>query len=223
MLKQFLNVQRLVALCCLFNAAHAQTSEPITDKINLPPGFKISIFAAGLDYPRSMTLGENGVVFVGSTKAGKVYALQDSNGNGKADKRFLIAVNLNSPNGVAYRKDSLYVAEINRILRFDDIMNHLAGAPKPVVVFDQLPDKKAHGWKYLRFGPDGKLYTAVGAPCNVCNPEEPIYISLIRMNPDGSDFEILARGIRNSVGFDWQPDSEVLFFTDNGRDSICKA
>ena len=112
------------------------------------------------------------------------------------------------------------MAEVNRIIRFDEIERHLDNPPKPVVVFDKLPSDKHHGWKYLRFGPDGKLYTAVGAPCNVCKPEHNIYASLFRINPDGSGFQILGQGIRNTVGFDWEPRTHHLFFNDNGRDHL---
>lgn len=124
------------------------------------------------------------------------------------------------PTGVAYKDGNLFVAEVNKISRFNEIDKKLANPPKPVVIYDKLPSEKHHGWKYLRFGPDNKLYTAVGVPCNICLPEKNIYGSLVRLNTDGSDFEILAQGIRNSVGFDWQPDSNKLFFTENGRDHL---
>jgi glucose/arabinose dehydrogenase len=124
------------------------------------------------------------------------------------------------PNGVAYRNGALYVAEISRILRYDNILKNLLSPPKPSVVYDNLPTDMHHGWKYLRIGPDDKLYTAVGAPCNICNPERPIYASLVRVDTDGGNFEILGRGIRNTVGFDWQPGTESLFFSDNGRDYL---
>jgi glucose/arabinose dehydrogenase len=167
-----------------------------------------------------MALADDGVVFVGTGKEGKVYALKDSNQDGVADTNYVIAKDLTMPNGVAYKDGALYVAAINRILRFDNITQHLDNPPAPVVVTDKLPSDKHHGWKYLRFGTDGKLYTAVGAPCNICDPDKEIYTSLIRLNRDGSDIEILARGIRNTVGFDWQPDSNALFFNENGRDYL---
>lgn len=187
-------------------------------KIRVPEGFRIAVYAGDVPDVRSLALGEHGVVFAG-TRENRVYALQDSDGDGKADKRYVIATGLNMPNGVAYRDGALYVAEVNRIIRFDNITQHLSDAPKPVTVFDRLPSDKWHGWKYLRFGPDGKLYTAVGAPCNICKPEKDVYASLVRLNADGSGFEIIARGIRNSVGFDWEPQGS-LYFTDNGRDYL---
>jgi glucose/arabinose dehydrogenase len=121
------------------------------------------------------------------------------------------------PNGVAFHNGDLYVAEINRILRFKNIESHLDNPPIPEVIRDTFPTDKAHGWKFIRFGPDGLLYVPVGAPCNICERDDP-YASITRMAPDGSGFEIFARGIRNSVGFDWHPHNKDLWFTDNGRD-----
>jgi len=192
----------------------------IIKQLHVPAGFTLSIFADNLPNARSLALGDNGTVFVGTGSEGSVYAVQDSNSDGVADKSYVIASHLYMPNGVAYRDDSLYVAEVNRIIRFDRITQQLANPPKPVVVYDQFPSEQHHGWKYLRFGPDNKLYTTVGAPCNICEPEQTIYSSLVRLNADGSGFEILARGIRSSVGFDWQPETNALFFTDNGRDYL---
>ncbi|MGR9012804.1 MAG: PQQ-dependent sugar dehydrogenase [Gammaproteobacteria bacterium] len=202
--------------------AIAQQNSPqdMLKRLHVPTGFTLSIFADNLPNARSLALGDNGVVFVGTGSEGAVYAVQDSNTDGIADRRYVIARSLYLPNGVAYKDDSLYVAEVNRIIRFDHITQHLANPPKPVTVYDQFPSDQHHGWKYLRFGPDNKLYTSVGAPCNVCEPAKAIYSSLVRLNVDGSDFEILARGIRSSVGFDWQPKTNALFFTDNGRDYL---
>ncbi len=192
----------------------------ILTQLHAPAGFSVSIFADNLANARSLALGDNGTVFVGTGTEGSVYAVQDSNSDGVADKRYLIANHLYMPNGVAYKDDSLYVAEVNRIVRFERIMQQLDNPPKPVVVYDQFPADQHHGWKYLRFGPDNKLYTSTGSPCNVCKPEKTIYGSLARLNIDGSDFEILAEGIRSSVGLDWQPETGALFFTDNGRDYL---
>ncbi|MDD5411920.1 MAG: PQQ-dependent sugar dehydrogenase [Methylobacter sp.] len=202
--------------------AFAQQSnyQDILKQLHLPAGFTISIFSDNVPNARSLALGRKGVVFVGTGSEGTVYAVEDSDDDGIADKRHIIATNLNMPNGVAYKDGALYVAELNRIIRFDHIDQNLSNPPKPAVVYDKFPSDQHHGWKYLRFGPDNKLYTAVGAPCNICNPEKPIYASLVRLNPDGSDFEIIARGIRNTVGFDWQPGTNSLFFSDNGRDYL---
>lgn len=193
-------------------------------RINLPPGFKIDIYAAGVTGARSMALSESGVLFVGTFRSrnsmpGKVYAVVDDNRDFKADRVLTMASNLRMPNGVALHDGDLYIAEINRILRLDDIEKHLDNPPKPRVVTDKLPDKTWHGWKFIRFGPDGKLYVPVGSPCNICEPEQEIFGTITRMNPDGSGHEIYARGIRNSVGFDWHPVTKELWFTDNGRDN----
>jgi glucose/arabinose dehydrogenase len=189
------------------------------EKIQLPPGFNISVFAEVPD-ARSLCQGVKGTVFVGNRGKNEVYAITDSNQDGKADIIYTIAKGLHTPNGVAFRNGSLYVAEINRILRYDDIENRLSNPPDPKVVFDKFPDKEHHGWKFIAFGPDDKLYVPVGAPCNVCNEKDPIFATITRMNPDGTGLEIFARGIRNSVGFAWHPIKKELWFTDNGRDNM---
>jgi glucose/arabinose dehydrogenase len=189
------------------------------DKIQLPPGFSISVYAE-VPNARSMCWGEKGTLFVGNRSKDKVYAVTDANKDGIADKVIVIDEGLNMPNGVAFRKGSLYVAEVNRILRYDDIENRLANPPEPVVVNDKLPTDKHHGWKFIAFGPDDKLYVPVGAPCNICEKENPIYASLSRMNPDGSGLEVYASGIRNTVGFAWHPKTKELWFTENGRDNM---
>jgi glucose/arabinose dehydrogenase len=201
-------------------AATATQPASVLAQLELPPGFAISIFADNLPNARSLALGDDGIVYVSTRQAGKIYAVQDSNGDGKVDKTYTLATNLYMPNGIAYKAGSLYVAQPHRIIRFDQVGKHLATPPTPVVIFDQLPADKHHGWKYLRFGPDNKLYSAVGAPCNICEPKKPIYASLFRLNPDGSDFEIIAHGVRNTVGFDWQPNTGNLYFTENGRDEL---
>lgn len=187
------------------------------DKIKLPAGFKISVYAE-VDNARSMALSPNGILFVGNRNGDKVYAVIDKNGDFKADEVKIIASDLNMPCGVAFREGSLYVAEVNRILRFDNIEQQLDNPPKPVVVNDKLPTDKHHGWKFITFGADGKLYVPVGAPCNVCEKDNPIYSSIARMNPDGTGLEVFAHGVRNSVGFDFHPETKELWFTDNGRD-----
>lgn len=189
------------------------------DKIKLPPGFSISVFAE-VPNARSMCYGDNKTLFVGNRDKSEVYAVTDKNGDGRADSVFTIASGLNKPCGVAFRNGSLFVAEVNRILRFDNIEQNLNTPPQAVVVYDKYPTATHHGWKYISFGPDGKLYVPVGAPCNVCDEENPVYASITRMDPDGSNVEIFAEGIRNSVGFDWHPDTKELWFTENGRDNM---
>ena len=185
--------------------------------IKLPPGFKIDIYAQNIPDARSMTLAPSGVVFVGSRTAGNVYALLDRDNDKKSETLKIIASDLRQPNGVAFFKGDLYVAEISRILRYDNIENNLDSPPAPVIIYDSFPTDEHHGWKYIAFGPDEKLYVPVGAPCNICE-SKPIYASITRMNPDGSNLEIFAQGVRNTVGFDWHPDTNELWFTDNGRD-----
>ena len=188
------------------------------DTIALPAGFAIDVYAGNVTGARSMTLSPNGTLFVGTRSAGNVYAIPDRDGDARGDEVITVASDLNSPNGVAFRNGSLYVAEISRILRYDDIETNLESPPEPAVVSENFPDDQLHGWKFIAFGPDGKLYVPVGAPCNVCNPDDERFATIHRMNPDGTDLEVYARGIRNTVGFDWHPETGDLWFTDNGRD-----
>ena len=187
--------------------------------IKLPPGFTISVYAE-VDNARSMALSPSGTLYVGNRNGDKVYAVRDTDGDHKADKRWVIASGLNMPNGVAFKNGDLYVAEVSRILKFKDIEGHLSNPGAPEVVYDQYPIETHHGWKYISFGPDGKLYVPVGAPCNICEPKKPIYATITRMDPDGSNMEIYASGIRNTVGFTWHPQTKELWFTDNGRDMM---
>lgn len=187
------------------------------DGIELPEGFQIHIFAENVKNARSLCLTPAGTLFVGTRKEGKVYALRDTDGDMKADEQYVIAEKMNSPNGVAFLEGDLYVAEIDRIWRFPAIEDRLADPPEAELVFDGYPSEGHHGWKYIAFGPDGKLYVPVGAPCNICEPE-PIFSTITRIDPDGGGFEIIASGIRNTVGFDWDPVTGDLWFTDNGRD-----
>jgi glucose/arabinose dehydrogenase len=208
----------LFALVFALTAPVAAESLPI-DKIRLPPGFKIEVVSDDLEGARSLALGPHGVIFVGTRTGSIVRAVLDRDGDHKADEIITIARGLNAPNGVAMRDGALYVAEIGRVLRFDGIEGRLHDPPAPVVVSDVLPNRAHHGWKFIRFGPDGKLYVPVGAPCNVCDAPPP-FASILRMNPDGSGIEVYASGVRNTVGFDWHPETGELWFTDNGRDRL---
>ncbi len=192
------------------------------ETINLPEGFSIDYYAK-VPQARSLTHGPEGVVFVGTRKGSEVYALINTGGEARADKVVTIARGLNSPNGVAYKDSDLYVAEIGRVLRFPDIENNLKPNAPYEVVTALYPQDRAHGWKFIAFGPDDLLYVPVGAPCNICEREDEIYSTITRIdvnsgNINRADAEIVARGIRNTVGFDWHPESGELWFTDNGRD-----
>ena len=208
-------VVRFTIACLFFFAlpTAAQNRPLPLEKIKLPPGFVIELWAE-VPNARGLALGKNGTVFSGSSSDGKVYAITES--AGKREVKTL-AVGFTSPIGVAFKDGALYVSAINRILRFDDIENRLNEPGKPAVVTDIYPSEKHHGGKFIAFGPDGLLYVAVGAPCNICEPPEP-FASITRIKPDGTDFEIYAQGIRNTVGFDWHPETKELWFTDNGRD-----
>jgi glucose/arabinose dehydrogenase len=189
-------------------------------EIQLPPGFTIQLYATDIPNARSMALSPNGTLFVGSRTEGKFYAVVDADQDYRADEVVVLGEGMNMPNGVAFREGALYVAEIGRILRYDNIEADLHNPPEPVVVSQEFPTDQHHGWKFIRFGPDGLLYVPVGAPCNVCEPPGPLYNSITRMQPDGSGLEVYAEGARNSVGFDFHPETGVLWFTDNGRDQM---
>ena len=193
----------------------AQNDLDLND-ISLPPGFSIEIWTDEVPNARSIALGEDGVVFVATRRDGRVYAVVPSSSS--APTVVTLAEGLKMPNGVAIHDGDLYVAENHRILRFNDIASHLEDTPDPDVVIDTLSTETHHGWRYIDFGPDGKLYIAIGAPCNVCEREG--FANISRMNPDGSAQEIVASGIRNSVGFTWHPETGDLWFTDNGRDML---
>ena len=207
----------LILFAAAVGCARADVAERL-DRIALPPGFEITLYADDVPDARSLALGANGTVFVGSRRAGAVYAVVDRDGDRTVDRVHTIAAGLFMPNGVAFRNGALYVAEVNRILRFDDVEARIGDPPAPVVVHDGLPDDTWHGWKYLRFGPDDRLYVPVGAPCNVCTRRDERYATILRMQPNGTDAEVFARGVRNTVGFDWHPGTGEMWFTDNGRD-----
>jgi len=212
----------IAASVLLFGLATAPVATRDNDtpmrSIQLPDGFQIELFAADVPDARSMALGDANTLFVGTRNQGEVYAIPliaDAVGTLRAGERRTLASGLNRPNGVAYRDGALYVAEVSRILRFDDIESRLDD-PQFKVIRDDYPSVRHHGWKYIAFGPDGKLYIPIGAPCNVCTEDG--FAVITRMNPDGSEREVFAEGVRNTVGFTWHPDSGEMWFTDNGRD-----
>ena len=209
-------------LACASGAA--QRSDDLAS-IRLPSGFAISMYADDVPGARSLTLSPAGIVYVGTREGGNgsVYAVVDGDRDGTADRVVTIARGLRLPNGVAWRDGSLYVAEVNRIVRYAGIDRFVSSGqledPPLATMVRSLPDTDHHEWRYIAFGPDGKLYVGLGAPCNVCEPETPL-AGIARMNPDGSDFEAFASGVRNTVGFDWHPRTGELWFTDNGRDQL---
>ena len=210
-----------LSVCTVFVALSSGKSvlaqtEPDLSAINLPTGFSIEIWSDNVPNARSMTLGDNGTVFVSTRRDGRVYAVVP---RGRASPTVLtLAEKLKTPNGIAFHDGDLYVAENHRIIRYNDIESNLGEIPKPEVVIDSLPTESYHGWRYIDFGPDGMLYISIGAPCNVCDREG--FANISRMNVDGSEQEVVAHGVRNSVGFSWHPDSGEFWFTDNGRDML---
>jgi glucose/arabinose dehydrogenase len=188
------------------------------EKIKLPKGFSISVYAE-VEGARSMVMSPSGTLFVGTQRSGMVYAVKDTDGDHKADKKWTIASGMNNPNGVAVKNGALYVAEISKVTKFSDIEKNLANPGKGDVLYDKFPTVWAHGWKYIAFGPDGKLYVPVGVPCNICEPTG-LHGAIYRMNDDGTGLEKYVSGIRNSVGFTWHPITKDLWFTDNGRDMM---
>ena len=200
--------------------AGAASAQVHLDRLTLPEGFSIEVYAADVPNARSMARSPGGTLFVSTRSRGDVYAVVDADRDHRADEVHVLATGLNMPNGVAFRDGSLYVAEVNRVLRYDGIESRLDDPPEPVVVDDEFPTDRAHGWKFIRFGPDGKLYVPVGAPCNICDEtgQDVRYATITRMNADGSGQEVFAHGVRNTVGFDWHPDTGELWFTNNGRD-----
>jgi len=215
----------VVALCAgalaagLTASARQPAPRPLGALI-VPAGFKFESFAENVGNARMMALGSQGTVFAGSQYAGNVYAVVDRDGDHKADRVVTIATGLRQPNGVAMRNGALYVATTSQILRFDDIEKQLDAPPKPVTVYDNLPNpNQGHTWKFIAFGPDDMLYVSIGSTCNICAPAEKT-AAILRMKPDGTGLETYAEGIRNSVGFAWHPVTHELWFTDNGRDMM---
>ena len=203
-------ISAVVTLLCATSAAIASV-----DDIQLPPGFSIEEYA---DVPqaRSLALGDRGTLFVSNRKGRSVYAVVESD-DGRT-RTIELLDGMSTPNGIAFHDGDLYVAEIDRIYRYANVEDRLEDMPEAEVLDIDLPSDRHHGWRYIGFGPDGKLYISIGAPCNVC--DEFGYAQIIRVNPDGTERETFASGVRNSVGFTWHPETGDLWFTDNGRDML---
>ncbi|NNE34505.1 MAG: sorbosone dehydrogenase family protein [Rhodothermales bacterium] len=195
--------------------------------IELPDGFRIALYADGIPNARMLVMAGDGTLYISSRHEGSVYAARDLDEDGFAETVDTLATDLNMPNGIALRDGALYVAEVDKVWRYDNVLSRLSesgGGPSltaadPVLITDSFPSDTHHGWKFIAFGPDDKLYVPVGAPCNICEPGEP-YASIMRMNPDGTELETFASGVRNTVGFTWHPETNEMWFTDNGRDMM---
>jgi glucose/arabinose dehydrogenase len=196
-------------------------AKPQLETLKLPAGFSIAVYAEGVQGARSMALASDGTLFVG-TRGNKLYALVDANKDNVAEKVVELSSSLRTPNGLAFRDGTLYVGELNRIVRFDNVLDAVkagGGNLTPKVVLEGLPSEFMHGWKYVAFGPDGYIYYQIGAPCNVCDRGDP-FAAIWRVKPDGTGNEVYARGVRNSVGMAWHPETRELWFTENGRDNL---
>lgn len=198
--------------------ATAADKLPVT-KLKVPAGFNVEVYAAGMANARSMTEGDKGTVFVGSRNVDKVYAITNKDGK-RAVK--VLASGLYRPNGVAFHKGTLFIAELSKISKIDNVEDNLDSPPKPTMIYDNLPKDEAHGWKFIGVGPDNKLYVPVGQPGNNVLHDD-AHGQIRRMNLDGSGAEVVALGVRNTVGFDWNPETKQLYFTDNGRDWLSES
>lgn len=214
-MRSLLIITGIVSL--LAGVALAETPAKLDD-IVLPAGFSIEIYADDVPDARSLAAGDKGTVFVGTRRDGRVYALVPQ-ASGRPTV-ITVASGLQMPNGIAFFNGDLFVAETTRITRYADIESQLDNIPEPSVIIDSLPGKSHHGWRYIAFGPDEKLYVSIGAPCNVCDKGAEGFANISRMNPDGTGLEVFAEGVRNSLGFTWNPESGDLIFTDNGRDMM---
>lgn len=235
MTKRISHVCLLTALLVgIGSCKQSKKEEPISEKeitldstdlalleLNLPEGFEIKVYARGVDGARSMAMGDNGTLFVGTRNENAVYAIQDTDGDYLADN-IMVLDTLEVPNGLAMRNGDLYVAQVGSLWKYPAIEENLSGTPQKELVYDDYPREFHHGWKYIAFGPDDKLYVPVGAPCNICDSTsvDERFSTITRMDPDGSNREIYAKGVRNSVGFTWHPETGDMWFTDNGRDML---
>ncbi|MXY55006.1 MAG: sorbosone dehydrogenase family protein [Gammaproteobacteria bacterium] len=184
----------------------------------IAPGFSLAVYTDEVPNARQMAESESGVLFVGTRRAGRVYAVVPAPEG--PPEVVTLAKGLTMPSGLALSGGDLYVAALDRVLRYPDIEATFRRSPKPEIVTDALPDRYHHGWKYLSVGPDGFLYVPVGAPCNICKSDDERFASILRMDPISGETTVYAHGVRNSVGMAWHPATNELWFTDNGRDMM---
>jgi len=192
--------------------AHATQSVMIT----VTKGFGLSLYASDLGDIKQMALGDNGTLFVGSQKSGTLYALVDNDQDGQVDKRYVLAKGLESPDALAFYKGDLYVSEEDRIIKYEDIEERLRRPYRAKEVYTNLPELDKRYTRAMRFGPDGRLYVALGMPCNVCEAPAP-YGSILAINVQTGASEQVALGVRSVTGFDWEPNSNQMWFSDLGR------
>ncbi len=209
----------LLAWAVLVMLTPARAGHLPIDQIRLPDGFKIEVFADSVPNVRQLSISPSGTIFAGSRREGKVYAIVDRDRDWRADEVFVIASGLAMPSGTAFRDGALYVAATDRVLRFDDIENRLDDPPDPVVLVDDLPAARSHGWRYMKFGADGRLYIPIGIPCNAC-VSPPSFGQILSFDPDGQNRAIHVNGIRSVQGLDWHPVTGEMWFSDNGRDNM---
>jgi glucose/arabinose dehydrogenase len=214
-----MHMSRFFLICSMFLFSIALHAEIRLDELQSPPGFTISLVSDQVANARQMALGDNGTLFVGSQGEGKVYALPRAL-SAEPGRVVTLAQGLTMPSGLAFKAGDLFVGALNTVLRFRDIESHLVSDAPAEIVTNTLPDKAHHGWKYLGFAPDGALMVPVGAPCNICLSDDPRFASILSMDPESGETTVFAKGIRNTVGFAWHPDSGDLWFTDNGRDML---
>ena len=194
--------------------ASAEKLATVPGKLKLQKGFNIELYAANVPNARSLRQGEKGTVFVGSRLQDKVHYIVEK--DGKREVKVLVS-GLYRPNGLAIKDGTLYIGELSKISKIEKVEDNLDKSPKPVEIYSDLPKDEAHGWKFIGIGPDNKLYIPIGQPCNNCLPPD-THAQIRRINLDGSGMEVIAKGVRNTVGFDWHPTSKELYFTDNSRD-----
>ncbi|MEM7080490.1 MAG: PQQ-dependent sugar dehydrogenase [Pseudomonadota bacterium] len=211
------NLYQVMLFGLLMGSAGCAQSTPA--ELRTPEGFVIETLNFAVPNARQMALTKAGNLIVGTRRRGAVYAVIDPLGP-SPEVRVLFDAGLKMPSGITVDNNDLYIGAVSTIIKVPNIDANLRKDPGHEVITDRLPTEGHHGWKYLKFGPDNMLYVPVGAPCNICLEQDPRFASLLRMDPKTGDTEVWASGIRNTVGFAWHPQTQDLWFTDNGRDML---